>query len=289
MTILQYSLAIAKRFPEYFDCAEQSYILSNKIISHLADKYPSDNDLLLTERIVNINFYRSMESFLSVVNLADRGLCSDAYALTRKLLEILITLKYIDGDSGKRSEMYWDFIAISQYRRVRSAIEDETSSKLLKSGLNRMMPKIELEYRKVRDKYSSMSDEDFSKKFRFKWSGKTMKEMADAAGLETDYKKFYGSFSTDIHTSSEGIDRIIRRKSNGVFSFGPSSTVGDMLFVILIATRFFTLILEHVVHVNDLMLRGELETIYKILTSLETRLINSPESEIVLSDLVTDL
>jgi hypothetical protein len=209
-----------------------------KIRKSLDDKqfYPRANVML--DRVVLTLVSKSVNVAQGVVSLIDAGLPEEAFGLSRTLVEVALSLRFITNrDSERRANRFAHYSAKWKLELIRRAIKHfkaqdskgQLQPKYTKSQLRKMTPDYERMVKLARK---------YPKRFAAGWSGKNVKEMAlEADGhdkidgkpvvWEFDYDWIYAWTSQYVHATAPCMDSHVTEPLEAfVVQIAPERTMG---------------------------------------------------------------
>lgn len=253
-----------------YSIADRCFDLSNVIISNLQAREVDKKHMTKCQVILVFNFYKSVKTFLAIMQLCDRGLAGDAMALCRKLLEGAITLTYLMKIGPEAVRRYWFYDILQQYRTVKREFEDNwTNSKNRWSpdaikGMRDNWQNIRAKYLRVKRFYPLNGSGEIRNEYFQNWSGATLASMATEIDL-TNELSAYSYYSGKVHSSVDDITSYYNCKDS---SFGFAFDTVELPFVMVQAIRFFRIIEKAIIDEFKFDLSKSVESIYLELEEL---------------------
>jgi len=156
---------------------------------------------------VYITTFRAFRLSRGILHLCQQGYADISLILYRSLLELRITLAYIEQDRENRTELFLDHYFIWE----KWWMDSKTQGGRSVPGQERK--EIMKEYNRVKAKYPN----------KYWWAGKNIEQIAKEAKVDTNIRNWYGYLSTHVHSCAHILDKFVR--NNEIFfpsSIAPS-------------------------------------------------------------------
>lgn len=191
-------MQIIERFKKDFTDSDTIY----SIIEGIFDQGWRSKEDSIYEYVIGLLFGKAFKTYKSINILCKEGYGQDAGILLRSLFEIYVSIAYISKDEPeKRAKRYYDYSSIERKHLVELFDRYELKEKGFKNAgeaIKRNREEIYRLYDEVKNNYKN----EKGKIDEFRWSGKSIKEMAIDCGLETDYAVVFFIFSQLVHSTS---------------------------------------------------------------------------------------
>ena len=257
----------AEEFPEHFALADQICELANIILDNLGKRNLKLDAMELHQVILLYIYFKALNSFLSVMVLCDRGLVGDAKSCCRKLIEMMISMKYMMDDREKRQHQYFYHLPIAIIKDFgRVSRSPELHSQKVIDMIKERENEVDEWVEQAKKHYEINEEGEIVGKFKRNWSGKTVAEMAKACGLEFAYVNPYVLYSRSTHASADDMSNYCCYQDA---AFGQNFEHDDIPSVIIEAVRAYWLLSACVADAFDMKLTGSLKRILKRFQDLE--------------------
>lgn len=147
--------------------------------------------------------WKGLKTQLAIEKLLESGFLEDAYSLIRSLMEIVINLQYIRKDPEFLALTYQEYSYIIRHRLL------EAGRRIYKNfpdpETESAVADLEVNYQRVKGSYPN----------EYRWSGCSIRKMADQACLADLYDTIYSNLSVYIHSSALSQNSFIRSDANG--------------------------------------------------------------------------
>ncbi|HJR77745.1 MAG TPA: DUF5677 domain-containing protein [Nitrospiraceae bacterium] len=206
-------------------------------------------------------FGKSYKTFRSIHLLCKHCFTEDAGILARSLFDLVVTLLYMSKASDERALLYAEFGVILKERlheTLAKEPEDPWRQKILASKSPEARAKDRAEYERIRKKYSD----------KYKWSGLSIKDMAEEVGLSWHYDFVYYQLSELAHTGPNGVTDFMHFDDQNGLSF-KNSSMKDIERIWTTTSVYFLFVLDEVNDIFKLGLEEEIKRISKDLKGLK--------------------
>ncbi len=195
-------------YPQVFDWVDRLLVLLDRAQSGLEKK--SQAEILRDEyrRILIASIPKTMDALVSAARLCDAGLTEDARTISRKLLEVAVTLVYFNTDIANRREKVLRFYhhGVIDSKRNLHFVEKypHLFSSVIRKGLATRKQEILIKYDTAKQYYPCDAQGKVEFEFRRHWDGKSLNELitlSHMGGALVPYKVFCSSThfsSTDV-------------------------------------------------------------------------------------------
>lgn len=266
LKILTFGRHYGKAYPEFFNIAQECYELTDMALSTLQERIKPGDELDIYKVIVVYNLYKAHDSFIAAVKLADAGLVDDSYVLNRKILEIVINLKYLSQDKDSRKTKYWNFLTLSSHKDIERALADEGAMDASGHLIRQLAKEAKKQLANIQQDYELNNEGEIKRKYFNSWSGKKIYEMACDCeeGKECDcemgkeYDTVYRTLSKSAHAS---IEKIAAYYDTEHLVLGPQFPIHEVLHAVLESARIYLMVFEIAIDVFNLNLGKSLASI----------------------------
>jgi len=251
---------LRESFEEFFSLADESIELSDIIMKGLDDLGIKNDELSKYQLALASNFHKAINSFLSIVNLCNMGFIEDAKTITRKVIEIAVTLKYISIDPEKRGNQYFHFWELSNYKiltDLQKVDKGHVYTNWVQKELGKHASRIEKEYEESKAYFDLNKKGEVKGEFLRKWSGKIFEQMAIESGLSIEVRP-YKLYCIATHVSIEDLTNYYDPKMS---CFRPDLSIDDVPFIIIETVRMYLVIIELIVNEFNLKLDDSLSLV----------------------------
>lgn len=260
----------AEEFPEYFRLADEICELANMIIDTLGKRVLRLETMELHQVILLYIYFKASNSFLSVTVLCDRGLVGDAKSCCRKLIEMMINMKYMMDDREKRQHQYFHHLPIAMAKDFgRVARSPEQHSQKVIDMIKEREAEVDELVEQAKKHYEINEAGKIVSKYKRNWSGKTVEEMAMSCGLEFAYVNPYVLYCRSTHASVDDMSNFCCYQSA---AFGQDFEHEDIPSVVIEAVRSYWVLSACVADAFDMKLTGSLERVMNRFQDLEKEL-----------------
>lgn len=254
------------KFPEYFSLLDLCFKLSDTIIHSLETKgYDSIQEMGEYKLITAASLYKATESVHSIFLLLSDRLVGDAMVVCRRIIELDISLKYLQMDPEIRSKQYWNYLRLASKKLLNIVDNEAGYSNTFRANLEKMRSDIDAGLEKVKGVYELDKSGNIKKCYFDSWSGKTTEQMAKKAEIAEDYLYPYRYFSKSTHSSVEDMLNYFDADTNAL---GPNFSNSTILQLILQTTRAHLIIMEIVEVSHELGLAGSISIVRNTLNGL---------------------
>ncbi len=203
--------SISEKYADFFSINEELRALIERFFEH----HPPPQDLC--EGYVLFAIGKAYKTHAAILLLCREGYGEDAAILSRSLFELSITAKYISDDStGARAKKFVDFDWVIRARRYEYSLTNAEMTKEFEKRIaadpqtSEKIATILREAKKVKEGYTEQE-------LRKGWAGKSIKEIADAAGRTDIYKTVY-SLQCDLSHSAVSVSNDYLREAGETLS-----------------------------------------------------------------------
>jgi len=193
-------LQLHEQYSAHFGLLDNCNRLYDEIVDTLAARDLRKADLSLYQIALFSTFIKVNNSLRSLSSLCSRGFTEDARTMARKVLEAIVSMAYVSLDPDKRTEQYWHHGVIRGYFEANKIVKDNTYSDAVRKRYRELLPEYEARYHEHKRLYECEANGELKPSFRWKWSGKTVMQMAKECGLG-DLQVPYSLFCESTHTS----------------------------------------------------------------------------------------
>lgn len=261
------SFSKAEEWPEHFALSDRVTVLADNIFDNLGKRNLQRTDLLLYQVILLFIYYKSSSSFLAVTVLCDKGLVGDAKTCCRKLIEMMINMKYMLDDKDTRADQYFHHLPQVIAKNLR---DQERSHNIRNTTVPDLIKATQEDVKRMCEQAKEHWEKDEEGKiigdFRRNWSGKKLWEMAKASGMENSYISPYLLFCISTHAS---VDDMANYYDPKLDVFAPVQEHDDIPMVMIEAIRSYWALSVMVADAFDQDLKSSLERIHGKLRELE--------------------
>jgi hypothetical protein len=179
----------------------------------------------LGKKITLFHFARAAYLLDAIYRLCNQGFATEAMVILRSLLNLYINIKWLtSSNTAERLERFVDFGAV--YEAL--ALDRLAERRGLKANFH---PHREFEL--VKKKYGLKRRSDF-----FRWSGKSIKQMAKDVNLDSEYDGVYSHLSAIEHTGPESAaDYVEHPQGKILIKAGPRDN--NIRLVLLTALKYY--------------------------------------------------
>ena len=159
-------------------------------------------------------FSKSVGTYKAMQRLIQNGYDGDAYVLMRSLFENFVNAKYIEQSPYPRAKIFLDFDWLVRHQLMTTLEKDQASSMTQSTSTKKnTAQEIRGNYRNAiqHRRYHGI-------KTKLNWSGKSIREMADAIQLSKMYKQVYKLSSQYVHGTSSSSHSYFRINKLGHLS-----------------------------------------------------------------------
>jgi hypothetical protein len=236
-----------KKYEDLFDFAIDAVEKSLEIVI--------GQNLDTLEKAVTLFHYIRASYLLEAINkLCVEGLATEAMVILRSLLNLYINIKWLtSGDSKKRFEKFADFEVVFKKSVIDKILEFGDIQDEIKDD----DPAIHDDaFKKVKEKYNLKKGRDF-----YKWSGKSIFQMAKDVNLEKEYQIIYGRLSSTEHTGPESVREYLDDSDIGkiIVRKGPRDENIDMVLLTSLDYYFNVKVIMHKIFYLDWSDKTKLE------------------------------
>jgi hypothetical protein len=271
-SILSYRRKLSVSYDDIVDLADSCFRLSDLAVENIETRQTPADSLRPVQIILLANLHKATDSLISAVKLVDAGLVGDAESTVRKLVEVEINMKFLHDDSEVRQRQYWAYIIYSKKRMAESIVADKRYNEPLRRAANGHLPELSREFEKIkqfiaRTKKGKINTES--------WSGLSLSEMAEKAGLTHEYMYCYRVLCVPTHANVLDMERFVDLDT---LRFGTNYRSDTALAVIIEACRCHLIIMDLVITCFSLQLHESHKLIGERLESFkgDPRLPNWP-------------
>jgi len=260
----------AEEFPKHFLLSDELFKLANIILDNLGKRDLKLPGIPLYQIILLYIYYKASNSFLATTVLCDRGLVGDAKTCCRKLIEMLINMKYLMDDKDKRQYQYFYHLPVAMDKDFRKVTESpDLHSESVTDTIRAMMTDVEDWLDKAKKYWDTDENGKITGDFRRNWSGKNLAEMAKDCGMKYAYVNPYLLYCRSIHAS---VDDMSNYFSFPDTAFGQHFEHDDIPSVMIEAIRAYWALSALVTEAFDMKLAGSLTQIMDRFRALEREL-----------------
>lgn len=194
--------------PQAFEWVDRLLLLFDRAQSGLENQ--GKHEILRDEyrRILIASIPKTMDALVSTAKLCDAGLTEDARTISRKVLEIAVTLVYMNTDlaerEGKAQRFYYHgFIEDSQNLYFVEKYPHMFSG-FMREGLAELRQETLSKYELAKQYYPCDSDGSIRPKYRTHWDGKSLNELISLSHMRRALVP-YKVFCSSTHFSSSDV------------------------------------------------------------------------------------
>jgi len=147
-------------------------------------------------------FSKALKTHRAIEHLLEGGFPEDAILLLRAQMELVITLSYIAMDPDNLARRHMDYSYVTRWRLLQAVLNE---------GLHEAESDVEAQ-RELEENYNCYLKEYGKGE---SWSGITICEMAEKAGLGKEYRLFYRRHSQYVHSSSHTANQYLKPHEQG--------------------------------------------------------------------------
>jgi len=247
---------------ELYAFADECIEMSDIILHAIDELKIKEDELTKYQYIIAPNFYKALDSYVSILSLCNDGLVEDAKSITRKLLEMVVSLKYLSLDVEKRQDQYLHFASLSGYRRHKKIKEEKNTQKkdkIYSAWLSEQIKQFENQilenYEEAKKYFKSNTEGEIKEVFFRGWSGKPFSKMAKECNM-SDQIIAYDILCDSSHASINGITNYCNHDRK---EFGSGLSIGDIPLVIIHASKLYLYVIELSIDAFDLKLKDSFE------------------------------
>lgn len=243
-TSYEYGVDLTKEFPEFesqFNLFHKILVFAEEVINEKRNLKTSINAVPVPDavRLTCVTLAtKALKTSAAIALLLQRGFIEDAGILLRSVLEVLINLKYI-GQSQDLAQQYIEFEGVAKCNFLKSLKDQGVIS----------------EIDEVVKRCCMLVEGHFAHNQK-RWTGKTIRERADRAGLIEDYHMIYALLCDIAHGGSMTTPDYVDTKISGTGIELSAKNISTTWFE-LIAGKICLLVLQIVAHVRSIF--GEQE------------------------------
>lgn len=208
--------------------------LADDILSKITAIAVYNDDEFLFKLVVRFFFVKAYRTINSIFLLCQHNYVEDAVALLRNLFEIVVNTLYISKDPLQRARVFLEYDHV-QKRMLLVTLQkanDPWSAKVLLGTVPEKVKEIEEQYERVKDNYKNL----------YRWSGKTIRKMAQDVGLNWHYDFAYWLWSNLAHVSPRAVDEYLKVNKRGINVAMPSDE--DISRVLKSSCVYFLMIMD---------------------------------------------
>ena len=212
----------------------------------------------LYKGLVAFFFNKGWKTFQGVSLLCSNKLAEDAEILLRSLFEMAVNLTYISKDPLKRARLFleYDFIQRKELLETLLKADNQWAKKILDGTNPEPLNELEKDYNRVKGNYPD----------KWRWSGKSIREMCKDVGLELHYASVYWLSSNLAHTNPRAMLQYIVDNENGLLIGKEPSDKYIEKILLPTYTYFLTILIIK----NESFDLGFNESIQELLEELKT-------------------
>jgi hypothetical protein len=256
--------SIYKEFKSLFDLDEDLFNLFGDTIDKCNLRKMPFGTITSIQNVVGFLSTKAFKTYVAIFLLCKNGAGQDAEILLRSLIEILINVKYLlKADSITRADMYIRYFDFKTARDIKILKDDPRIGAKIK------------EYEEEYDKKKEEFVEKYDPKNKNSWSGKSVAEMAEEAGLKEIYFKAYNSSSNIVHSNILCSNQYVKYVEGRIdFEAGPSNSCVERVLASSIECLINILMdFNNVFNIgNDQNIRNFVEKYNKEITILKGKL-----------------
>ncbi len=245
-----------------FECCEKLFELSQKTIDSIDQEWRDSKRWNNYERFLALLLARNSKAFMGCTVLCNKGQQSNADSLLRVLVESFIVMKFVQTDKDSLADKFLHYgpVSIKRLFDTYNRTNNPFLEPLLKD-FEKLVPDWKSAYEKVKGKYPKEAY----------WSGKTLREMAEAAGFIDDskeikvvdiYDSLYKLLSETFHSSPQSFLEGMKKISDG-WAIDPNEPIEKLDSTLVYAFTFFYDILVEINNEFNVQMDKEFEQIWK--------------------------
>lgn len=187
-----------------------------QIVETVLDSHPHPAGLQQGQAL--LAFGKAYKTHAAILLLCEQGYGEDAAVLARSLVELSLSTVYVFEDkTGVAAKQYfeYDFVIrdeMYKYLLTKDDLKAELQKQIAASGI----PEATLEevQKKAEEVRSGYSKDELRRK---NWSGKSIKEIAEAVGREDIYKTAYALQCSLAHSDASVANNYVKEEGEGFF------------------------------------------------------------------------
>lgn len=191
-----------------FEWVDKLLVLFDRARSGLENKSQAENLRDEYRRILIASIPKATDALQSTARLCDAGLTEDARTISRKLLEVAVTLVYMNTDLTKRKEKAQRFYnhGIIEMETNLHFVEKYSHlfSAFIREGLAEKKQETLSKYDLVKQHYPCDAKGNVQRKFESHWDGKSLNELISLSHMGEALVP-YNLFSASTHFSSTDV------------------------------------------------------------------------------------
>lgn len=163
----------------------------------------------LAKQITFFHYIKAISLLDAIQILCRKNKANESGIILRSLLNLYINIKWLTSENmSYRMERYADFEIISKKRKMdfANAKPDNELEKEKIAELNKKFDEIVAKYKLNAKKWEDLT----------RWSGKSIRKMAEDVNLLNNYEKIYSVLSFEEHTDPSTVRNYIHRSANGI-------------------------------------------------------------------------
>ena len=206
----QRALSARQRFPSLdgqFEFAGRVGAFMYEQASSLSELAAEGEDEFIYKGVVQALTFKAIKTHRAIECLLEFGFVEDAVVLMRALLEIVINLLYIGREPESRATLYaeYDYVLRWQGHRAAEAVYGDEYSRQLASR-QAEIDELRREYERVKCNYPD----------KYRWSGESVRKMAEEVGGEKAYLSAYRMHSELVHSAPTTMNRYVTASEGGL-------------------------------------------------------------------------
>lgn len=212
---------MAKEYEKEIDFAER---LKNLAVKEKSKIIHLEGAVLIVSTLL---MNSSIKTYDAIIFVAQQGFGQQALTLVRAILENSINFQYIVNDPEDRSRQYLEYTKKERYKLV-EALEKAYGAEAVGNLFSEEV------LRSVKRDYENIGFNFSDKKYRYSWSGKPIKKMAEETGFEFHYDVLYRILCYHTHSSPSGVISGVKAHANEEkvdISYGPSKELVGEAFL----------------------------------------------------------
>jgi hypothetical protein len=253
---------IYRQFKSLFDLGEKIYKLANDCADEVSKFKMDSSKRTIYLDVVSRLYSSSFKTFISVLMLSNKGHGEDASSISRTVFENYLTLKYIQCKPQIYSYRFRYYPVLEEKFKIDLA-KDQNSD--LPHNIREICLQNEnsiLEsYNKVKHFYIEPNEEESKCLKRYKngnWAGINKRQMAEHAGLISDYDFVFKHLSCYVHPHAYTLRNFCEETDSEIL-YGAMPSDKDILNALLIAIPYFLLMLKEDTFAYKLDVKKEIE------------------------------
>lgn len=189
-----------------FEFMHQVWEMNCGIASTVKALEGKNEDEILYKGTVQHLTWKALKTHLAIESLLESGFIEDAHLVIRSLLEIVINLAYIQRDPEYISRIYVEYSFLERHRFLETGKMIYGENHFSAKGHDEEIKQLESDYERVKNNYQNKN----------KWSGCSIRRMAEQVGLVDDYDLIYSYLSQSVHSTALTANSYVQEGENGL-------------------------------------------------------------------------